>query len=81
MKRLTMTKRSWIRLGATLLGGFAGFMYYLKIGCTTGSCPLTSDPYFPTLWGALFGWFLLGPDPKTKGKEDGKGKNNEPLGI
>lgn len=67
---------------ATLLGAFAGFMYYLKIGCTTGSCPLTSDPYFPTLWGGLFGWFLFGPNSKAKGKDDdNKDKNNEPLGI
>ena len=42
-----------------VLGGIAGFLYYYYVGCATGSCAISSSPYFSTIWGALFGYFIL----------------------
>jgi hypothetical protein len=41
-----------------VLGGLAGFAYYSFVGCTTGSCPITSNPVISTAWGAGIGGLL-----------------------
>lgn len=41
-----------------VLGGGAGFAYYFFIGCQTGTCPIQSNPFFSTLYGAALGLFL-----------------------
>jgi hypothetical protein len=44
-----------------VLGGAAiGFAYQRLIGCRTGVCPLTSNPYIATLYGALIGLLASG---------------------
>lgn len=45
-----------LRLILYIVGGAAlGFAYYYFIGCASGACPITSNPYMSILWGALFG--------------------------
>jgi len=41
-----------------VLGGLLGFLYYKKIGCPTGSCPITSNPFSSTIYGAIIGVLL-----------------------
>lgn len=41
-----------------VLGGILGYLYYKKIGCPTGSCPITSNRYSSTIYGALIGILL-----------------------
>ncbi|NQU11297.1 YtxH domain-containing protein [bacterium] len=38
-----------------VVGGMLGFGYYRLIGCSTGACPLTSNPWLSTLYGMLLG--------------------------
>jgi len=38
-----------------VLGGIFGYLYYHYIGCMSGSCPITGNPYISTLYGALIG--------------------------
>lgn len=38
-----------------MFGGAAGFAYYKFVGCSTGSCPLTSNPWITTLYGMAVG--------------------------
>jgi hypothetical protein len=42
------------------IGAGGGFAYYYFIGCTSGSCPITSNPYISTGYGAGVGliWAL-----------------------
>lgn len=44
-----------------VLGGAAlGFAYSHFIGCRSGTCPITSNPYIATLYGALVGYLFSG---------------------
>ncbi|HKI79778.1 MAG TPA: DUF6132 family protein [Ignavibacteriaceae bacterium] len=37
------------------LGAIAGYSYYYYIGCVSGTCPITSNPYISTAYGAVVG--------------------------
>ncbi len=41
-----------------IAGLIAGYIYYIRIGCNSGSCPITSNPYITMLYGALVGFFI-----------------------
>ena len=43
-----------------VLGGIAGYFYWQQIGCSSGTCMITSRPLNSTLYGALMGALLLG---------------------
>ena len=47
-------------LVAVALGAAGGFLYYRFVGCAGGVCPLTSNPYISTLYGAVLGALLSG---------------------
>ena len=38
-----------------VIGGGLGFAYYKFIGCSTGTCPLTSNPWISSIYGAVLG--------------------------
>jgi hypothetical protein len=44
-------------------GGFAYYYYVYYVGCVSGTCPITSNPWSSTLCGAVIGFFL-GPGMK-----------------
>lgn len=41
-----------------VIGGALGSAYYQFIGCTSGSCPLTSHPVMSTLYGMILGGLI-----------------------
>lgn len=43
-----------IVIGA-LIGGAIGFGYYRLVGCSTGACPLTSNPWITMIYGSVMG--------------------------
>lgn len=51
-----------------IVGACAGFAYYYYVGCLSGSCPLSSNPYISTAYGALVGT-ILSMNGKSKNKE------------
>ncbi len=51
-----------------IIVGIGGYIYYLTIGCSSGSCPITSNPWLSVLWGLILG-YLIG-DLFTKKKKE-----------
>ena len=43
-----------------LAGGGLGFAYYKFVGCSTGTCPLTSNPIISSLYGMAVGALVAG---------------------
>jgi hypothetical protein len=43
-----------ILIGA-VVGAGLGFSWYKLVGCSTGTCPLTSHPVVSTLYGMIVG--------------------------
>lgn len=44
-------------LGA-LVGGGLGFAYYKFVGCSSGTCPLTANPFISTIYGIIVGTLI-----------------------
>lgn len=41
-----------------IVGGILGFLYYKLVGCSTGTCPITSNPINSTAYGAVMGLLI-----------------------
>lgn len=41
-----------------IIGIILGYVYYIKVGCNSGSCPITSNPWMSMLWGGILGYLL-----------------------
>ena len=53
--------KKWMRpLMFTLGGVIVGFLYYRFVGCSTGSCAITSNPVNSMIYMGLMGWLLSG---------------------
>jgi hypothetical protein len=50
--RWTMIAR-WL-VGA-VIGGVLGYGLYRFVGCSTGACPITANPWVSTIFGAVMG--------------------------
>lgn len=67
VKAFLKSWRFWRPFIAVLVGGLVGFLYYYFVGCKSGSCSITSDPYISALWGGLMGLFLIN-SPCSRGR-------------
>jgi xanthine/uracil permease len=54
-----LIKRNLLKIIGILVGGIGGFAYYYFVGCASGTCPITSNPYISVIYGALMGYLLL----------------------
>lgn len=59
--------RFWRPFLAVTIGGMAGFLYYYFVGCNSGSCGITSNPYMSVVWGGLLGLFIVN-SPCSRGR-------------
>jgi len=41
-----------------VIGGFLGYLYFKKVGCSTGSCPITSNRFSSIVYGSLLGYLI-----------------------
>lgn len=51
--------RKWRRPALFISGGaLVGFTYYYFIGCTSGSCPIASNPIISMIYMGIMGWLM-----------------------
>lgn len=41
-----------------VIGALVGYAYYRFVGCASGACPLTSNPWITTTYGAVIGFLV-----------------------
>lgn len=63
-----------IRIIPILLGAAAGYAYYHYVGCVTGTCPISSNPWSSTIMGAVIGWGFI---PRKKKSQNETKKETE----
>ena len=51
--------RNKISLGGAILGAIGGYCYYYFVGCSNGTCLITSKPINSTLYGSFMGSLFL----------------------
>ena len=61
--------KHWLKIAGVLVGALGGYIYYIKVGCLSGTCPITSDPTNSVLYGALMGFLLFNLFTKSPKKE------------
>lgn len=59
-------RKHTLKLLGIVMGSIAGGLYYNYIGCSSGSCPITSNPYLSITYGAVLGYLLLDIIKPTK---------------
>lgn len=65
----------WIIAGV-LMGALGGFLYWYFVGCNSGSCAITSNPYNSTIYGSVMGGLLLSIFKQEKKVENEISRNN-----
>lgn len=58
----------WKPFIGVVAGGIAGFLYFHFVGCTSGSCAITGNPYSSILFGGFLGFFVTGSPCARFGK-------------
>lgn len=63
---------NWLLITGICLGALAGYLYWQQIGCSTGTCRITSKWPNSTAYGALMGGLLFSMLRKEKKTNDSK---------
>jgi xanthine/uracil permease len=42
-----------------IIGAIGGYIYYAEVGCVSGTCAITSNPWMSTAWGGAFGYLIF----------------------
>jgi len=58
-------------------GAALGYGYYYFIGCTTGTCPITSNPYISTAYGTFLGLIFAFPNKKKNEEASNAGNSKD----
>lgn len=58
IKEFFRSRFFWKPFLGILIGGAAGFLFYYFVGCRTGSCAITSNPYNSVIAGSILGLFV-----------------------
>ena len=74
-KRMVNHLKKYIKYLYVPAGAILGLAYYYFIGCKNG-CPIQSNPYLSTLYGAVLGLVLTIPNKKKIQETDDNQRND-----
>jgi hypothetical protein len=70
MKQITNLLYSYkLQLISLVLGGTAGYAFYYFIGCNSGHCMITGNPFVSTIYGMVLGLVWTWPNKARKAKK------------
>ena len=70
MKQITNLLYTYkLQLISLGLGGLAGYAFYYFIGCNSGHCLITGNPFVSTVYGMVLGIVWTWPNQKRNGKK------------
>lgn len=58
-------KYKWMVIGG-IVGLMAGYAYWYFIGCSSGTCPITSNPINSSIYGTILGMMVANMFEETK---------------
>lgn len=61
-------KRNYLYVAGAFIGSVAGLLYWKYVGCSAGTCIITSRPLNSAVYGAVMGSLLFGLFDNRKGK-------------
>lgn len=64
-----ISENQWYLIGA-ITGAVGGFLYWKFVGCSSGTCMITSSPRNSTLYFAVMGTLLFGMFKKEEQKAE-----------
>lgn len=70
-------KISPLAIAGLIIGAIGGYIYYSEVGCVSGTCAITSNPYMSIAWGGAFGYLVLDMFNGRKWKRDETEENKE----
>lgn len=67
-----------LKIAGITVGALGGYLYYHYVGCVSGTCPITSNPYRMLIYGALLGYLLFDMfSPKNRSKKAIESTDNQ----
>lgn len=63
---MNLIRKYKLALIGLFIGAIGGYFYYHYVGCTSGTCPITSKPLNSTLYGAVMGALFFSVFRKEK---------------
>ena len=70
-------KNNLLYIIGAVIGAIGGYLYWNFVGCSSGTCAITSKPVNSTLYGALMGSLLFGLFKKEKKQAPSTDKNTD----
>jgi hypothetical protein len=49
----------WKPLLGITIGGVLGYLYYAFVGCSSGACAITGNPYYSIIFGGFMGFMFV----------------------
>jgi hypothetical protein len=71
----TLNMKSWVLnnkllIAGIILGAISGYLYWQQIGCSSGTCAITSKWHNSTAYGTLMGGLLFSMFKKQKNADN-----------